>query len=110
MSTGKMANNAIALTIQSVVRLDLRETLDQIEVPLLTVYGEKDTVVSADSADGLENEYYPVRAIVLSDAYHFPMLDQIASFARLLRDFMDVETPEQLQDLTVKQEWRRRTR
>jgi pimeloyl-ACP methyl ester carboxylesterase len=110
MSTGKMAENAIALTIQSVVRLDLTETLDQIDVPLLTVYGEKDNVVSANSADQLEDAHSPVRAIVLSDAYHYPMLDQIAKFARLLRDFVDVETPEQLQGLTVKQEWRRRTR
>jgi len=110
MSTGKIAKNAIALTIQSVVRLDLRATLDQIDVPLLTVYGERDNVISANAADELEDEHCPVRAIVLSDAYHYPMLDQIAKFARLLRDFMDVETPEQLQDLTVKREWRRRTR
>lgn len=109
-STGKIARNAITLTIQSVARLDLWKTLDQIGVPLLTVYGEKDNVVTADWAEELENNHPPARAIVLPDAYHFPMLDQIARFARLLRDFMDVETPEELRELTVKEEWRRRTR
>ena len=38
------------------------------------------------------------------------MLDQTAKFARLLRDFLDIDTPEQLQELTIKREWRRRTR
>jgi hypothetical protein len=38
------------------------------------------------------------------------MLDQSAKFSRLLRDFMDVTGPDDLQDLTIKQEWRRRTR
>ena len=109
-STGKTARNAITLTIQSVARLDLWKTLDHIDVPLLTVYGEKDNVVTAEWADELESNQAPARAIVLPDAYHFPMLDQIARFARLLRDFVDVETPEELRELTVKEEWRRRTR
>jgi hypothetical protein len=47
---------------------------------------------------------------VLPETHHFPMLDQPAKFGRLLRDFMDVETPEDLSDLTIKEEWRRRTR
>lgn len=110
ISLPKIAKNAIALTIQSVARLNLRETLDRIDVPLLTVYGEKDNVIDSTQADELEENHYAARAIVLSDAHHFPMLDQTAKFARLLRDFMDVETPEELQDLSIKQEWRRRTR
>lgn len=109
-SVSKIAKNAIALTIQSVARLDLKEMLDAIDVPLLTVYGDKDNVVSPEWADELEDNHYAARAIVLPDAHHFPMLDQAGKFARLLRDFMDVETPEDLQDLAVKEEWRRRTR
>lgn len=110
MSLGKIAKNAIALTVQSVARLNLRETLDEIDVPFLTVYGDRDNVVSAEWADELEDNHYAARSIVLSEAHHFPMLDQTATFARLLRDFMDVDTPEDLQDLTIKEEWRRRTR
>jgi pimeloyl-ACP methyl ester carboxylesterase len=109
-SLPKIAKNAIALTIQAVARVDLRLLLDEIDVPFLTVYGEKDNVISPDQADELENNHYAARSIVLSDAHHFPMLDQPAKFGRLTRDFMDVETPQDLQDLTVKEEWRRRTR
>ncbi len=110
MSLPKTAKNAIALTIQSVMRLDLRATLERVDVPLLTVYGDKDTVVSASQVDELEDNHFAARAIILPGAHHFPMLDQTAKFTRLLRDFVDLSTLEQLEDLTIKEEWRRRTR
>lgn len=109
-SVSKMAKNAIALSIQSVARLDLREALYEIDAPLLSVYGAKDAVISPEQANELDSNHYTARAIVLSGCYHFPMLDQTAKFTRLLRDFMDVETPEELQELSIKKEWRRRTR
>lgn len=109
-SVPKIAKNAIALTVQSVARLDLHETLDELDVPLLTVYGDRDNIIDASQAEELEDNHYAARAIVLSGTHHFPMLDETARFTRLLRDFMDVDTPEDLQELTIKQEWRRRTR
>jgi pimeloyl-ACP methyl ester carboxylesterase len=106
----KTAENAIALSIQAVAQLDLRSVLDQVDAPLLTVYGERDNVVDPAQADEMEEDIYAARAIVLQKAAHFPMLDETPKFVRLLRDFMDVDTPDELQQLTVKQEWRRRTR
>lgn len=110
MGVAKMAKNAAALTIQSVARLNLRAALEEIEVPLLAVYGEKDGVIDPPQADELDGNRSAARSIVLPGTHHFPMLDQPAQFARLLRDFIDVDTPEQLQDLSIKEEWRRRTR
>lgn len=110
MSLPKTAQNAIALSIQAVARLDLRATFEKLAVPLLSVYGERDGVVDARQADELEGNHYSARAIVLPDAYHFPMLDQQAAFARLLRDFVDMDQTDELWALAIKQEWRRRTR
>lgn len=110
MGTAKTAQNVIALTIQAVARLDIREILEVIDVPLLTLYGDKDNVIDASHVDELETDYYWTRSIVLSGAHHFPMLDNTAVFTRLLRDFMDVESAEDLQELSIKKEWRRRTR
>jgi 3-oxoadipate enol-lactonase len=110
MSVPKIAKNVLALTIQSVARLNLGEMLEDIDAPVLTVYGAKDNVVDPAQAKEMEKDHYAARAIVLSGAYHFPMLDQTAKFTRLLRDFMDVDSPEDLQALAVKKEWRRRTR
>jgi len=110
MAVNKTARNAIALTIQSVAQLELIDTLDRIDVPLLSVYGAMDNVISPDQAAQLQANHYAARALVFEEAYHFPMLDQSAKFSRLLRDFMDVKGQDDLQDLTIKQQWRRRTR
>jgi pimeloyl-ACP methyl ester carboxylesterase len=110
MGQSKAARNVIALTIQSVARLNLVDLLEEIDSPLLTVYGGKDNVVDPVQAETLENNHYAARAIVLNAAHHFPMLDETAKFSRLLRDFMDIESPEELQELSIKKEWRRRTR
>ena len=109
-SLPKIAKNAIALTIQAVARLKLKDTLEEVDAPLLTVYGERDTVIAPEQADELQANHYAARAIVLPEAYHFPMLDHTAKFTRLVRDFMDLDRPEELQDLAIKEEWRRRTR
>ena len=109
-SLPKIAKNAIALTIQAVARLNLKDTLEEVDAPLLTVYGERDTVIAPEQADELQANHYAARAIVLPEAYHFPMLDHTAKFTRLVRDFMDLDRPEELQDLAIKEEWRRRTR
>jgi len=110
MGVPRMAKNAAALTIQSVARLNLRAALEQIDVPVLAVYGEKDGVIDPRQADEMDGNQYAARSIVLPGTYHFPMLDEPAKFSRLLRDFIDVDNPEQLQDLSIKEEWRRRTR
>lgn len=106
----KTAEHAIALSIQSVAQLNIKQTLDSLDIPLLTVYGERDNVIDPNQANDLEENHYAARAIVLSNSHHFPMLDETAKFNRLLRDFIDVENPEQLDQLSIKKEWRRRTR
>jgi pimeloyl-ACP methyl ester carboxylesterase len=106
----KTASHAIALTIESVARLDLQRTLESIEVPLLTVYGAKDTVINPQQAAEFASNHYTARAIILPDCHHFPMLDQTAMFARLLLDFVEVGGAQDLRDLAIKEEWRRRTR
>ncbi len=110
MGLSKTARNAIALTIQSVAELELLKILDEVDVPVLSVYGAQDNVISPEQSAELQANHYAARALVFEGTHHFPMLDQSAKFSRLLRDFMDVKGQDELQDLTIKQEWRRRTR
>jgi pimeloyl-ACP methyl ester carboxylesterase len=110
MGAVKAARNAIALTVQAVARLNPQDLLEEIAVPLLILYGGKDNVIDPAQADVLEEDHYGARAIVLPEARHFPMLDEPATFTRLVRDFMDIKSAEELQELTIKKEWRRRTR
>jgi pimeloyl-ACP methyl ester carboxylesterase len=110
MGAVKTARNALALTVQAVARLNSQDLLEEIAVPLLILYGGKDSVIDPVQADALNEDRRSARAIVLPEARHFPMLDEPATFTRLVRDFMDVQSAEELRELTVKKEWRRRTR
>jgi pimeloyl-ACP methyl ester carboxylesterase len=106
----KTARNAIALTIESVARQNLQRTLESLNVPLLSVYGARDSVISPKQAIEFGSNHDSMRVLILPDSQHFPMLDQTAMFARLLQDFADVESVQELRDLAIKDEWRRRTR
>jgi len=92
--------------VQACAELDLRENLEQIEVPLLVVYGEKDNLVDPTQAKLFENTASNMRSITLSESRHFPMLDEASKFHRLLKDFL---LTDDLRSLTLKEEWRRRT-
>jgi len=102
----KASENVIALTVQACAELDLRENLRQIKVPLLAVYGEKDNLVDPTQAKLVEDTASNVRFITLPESRHFPMLDEASKFHRLLRDFL---VTDDLESLTLKEEWRRRT-
>jgi pimeloyl-ACP methyl ester carboxylesterase len=102
----KASEGVIALTVQACAELDLRESLSQIEVPLLAVYGEKDNLIDPAQATFPENTTSNMRSILLPESRHFPMLDEASKFHRLLRDFLATDD---LESLTLKEEWRRRT-
>jgi pimeloyl-ACP methyl ester carboxylesterase len=102
----KASESVIALTIQACAELDLRENLRQIEVPMLAVYGKKDNLVDPAQARLLEDTASNIRSITLPESRHFPMLDEASKFHRLLRDFL---VTDDLESLTLKEEWRRRT-
>jgi pimeloyl-ACP methyl ester carboxylesterase len=106
MEAEKASESVIALTVQACAELDLRENLRQIEVPLLAVYGEKDNLVDPTQTKLLEDTASNIRSITLPESRHFPMLDEASKFHRLLRDFL---VTDDLESLTLKEEWRRRT-
>ncbi len=102
----KASENVIALTVQACAELDLRENLTEIKVPTLAVYGEKDNLVDPAQAKLLEDRASNIRFITLPESRHFPMLDEASKFHRLLKDFL---VTDDLESLTLKEEWRRRT-
>ncbi len=106
----KAVENLLALTVQDVVRLDLRSILAGIDLPVLAVYGAKDSVVQVQQAEAFSEDVGAARAIVLDESRHFPMLDVASQFNRLLLDFLRADTPEEITSLGVKEQWRRRWR
>jgi len=105
----KMAQGVMEASVRSTMNIDLQRDVSQIQIPLLLIHGEKDAVVAPPQPECLTNAGENVRAIVLPNARHFPMLDDTLRFTRLLSDFLEVQSGAQLAALAVKEEWRRRT-
>jgi pimeloyl-ACP methyl ester carboxylesterase len=103
----KAHDNAIKSSVDSLSSVDLRSNLKELSRPTLIVYGEKDDVVKPALMRNLNGSLSNVHHLGLTDAKHFPMLEDNAKFSRLLKDFIDLKG--ELSELTPKIEWRRRT-
>jgi pimeloyl-ACP methyl ester carboxylesterase len=92
---------------ESMIETDLQPSLRSIQhIPLLVVYGEKDTIVPPDHAQFLNGDQTHLQQlVVLPQVSHFPFLEQTSTFSRLLMDFMQSEKG---QHVEVKEQWRRR--
>jgi 3-oxoadipate enol-lactonase len=77
--------------------------------PVLLVYGQNDPAITVPQFDPLTMPEM-VHNIVIEQAGHFPMLDDPATFNRLLSDWTALESGESPRDLQLKEEWRRRIR
>jgi len=100
---------AVTQSVYSVLDLDLLPILNKVQVPLLLVYGGRDAIVTPPQGQMqiLQANNTRIRPITLPASRHFPMLDEASKFNRLLRDFLEVG--DDLSQLEVKEEWRRRT-
>jgi len=76
-------------SIASLRRTDLRPYLDQVHIPVMGVYGEKDIVVNPGQWKALLKGVPHSRIERLSDAGHFPMLDNPPRFMNTLKEFLD---------------------
>jgi len=106
LETRKADEQAISNSVHSVMGLDMSQELGRIELPVLLVNGDRDEIVTPmDRDDRGDSEF--VRDIGFSESRHFPMLDERTKFNRLLRDFL---VAEDLTSLSLKEEWRRKSR
>ncbi|MBI3359759.1 MAG: alpha/beta hydrolase [Chloroflexi bacterium] len=98
---------AIDTSVRAVMELDLRVELTRTGVPCLLVHSERDPAVAAPQEswfDGVEANFHQ---ITFEESRHFPMLEEVAKFNRLLLDFLESDD---LKSLQLKEEWRRRIR
>lgn len=103
--TDGLSEEVVASVQESLFDTDLRSALQQLEVPLLATYSERDTLVNPEHAQFLHDMVdRPVQLLTLPGMNHFPFLEQTGTFARLLTDFLRSQgTP-----VEIKEEWRRR--
>lgn len=104
----RTAPDAIAHSLKSFSTINIIEQLVHAPCDVLLVYGDKDDVIDASSTRELNDALPHLKQVTFAGAKHFPMLDQSSKFNRLLKDFSDKNTS--LASLSLKEEWRRRTR
>jgi pimeloyl-ACP methyl ester carboxylesterase len=101
---------ALETTVHAVMEAEPQAELAALTTPYLLVYGEKDPLVSAPEESWRAGLNGNVHSLGLEDSRHFPMLDEAAKFNRLLADFLALRSGENLGDLALKEEWKRRVR
>ena len=78
-------------SIASLRQTDLRQQLDQIQIPAMGMYGDRDIVVSPEQWRLMATGVPHSRIERYHNAGHFIMLDEPENFMLTLRDFLDTE-------------------
>jgi pimeloyl-ACP methyl ester carboxylesterase len=79
------------LSIASLHRTDLRPFLNQITIPTMGMYGDKDVIVHPKQWQPLQAGVPQARIERFKNAGHFIMLDEPQTFQETLKDFLDVQ-------------------
>jgi pimeloyl-ACP methyl ester carboxylesterase len=78
-------------SIGSLRRTDLRARLNEIKVPTMGIYGQKDVIVHPKQYEPLKAGVPHARIEVMPHSGHFPMLDEPEKYISIISSFL--ETP-----------------
>ncbi|MBI5959041.1 MAG: alpha/beta hydrolase, partial [Chloroflexi bacterium] len=101
---------ALAMSVESFSDVDTLRDLRGLTSSAVAVYGVSDTFIPVPDArmlSTLTEGRSTFHLIKMENTRHFPMLEDIAGFSRLLVDFLEIPD---VTKLTVKQTWERRVR
>ncbi len=110
VEVGKADPAAFVETVESLAGVDTLRELQRLTLPALLVFGSGDTLLPVpDEAmlRALRGGDSPFHTIEMRGLRHFPMLDDIAAFNRLLMDFLEAAD---LRQVSIKERWERRVR
>ena len=108
IEAAKTDGHAVVESVRSAMRRDLRDILDDVDIPVLMVNGREDTIIQPPDDAILSQLDYNVFAYTFEHAQHYPMLEETSKFNRLLRDFLTYR--DDWDKINVKDEWKRRMR
>ena len=84
---------AFFASIGSLRKTDLRPSLNQIHVPVLGMFGDKDIIVDPKQWKPLQAGVPQARVECFHNAGHFIMLDEPTEFSQKLKAFLDEPDP-----------------
>jgi len=89
----QLSLESFLVSIATLRRTDLRQSLNQIQLPVMGMYGDKDLIVSPHQWKPLLAGVPHARIERFPKAGHFIMLDEPENFRDVLKDFLDKEIP-----------------
>ena len=101
--TDRLEEHLVTAVLNSILETDLSSDLARLEIPLLAMYGERDTLVSPEPIDEESRTFK--QTLRLPKGGHFPFLDQQSLFCRALMDYLGSTGTTTVE---LKNEWRRR--
>lgn len=84
--------------------------LDGLETPSLVIFTEDDPAVNRPESLLTIDNIGAHKVIDFETGGHFPMLDEPTRFVRLLTEFLEIDSPEDIGKIELKEEWKRRVR
>jgi len=88
----QMANGvpcpAFADALQAVIEYDARDRLEEIEIPVLIVWGTDDWIVPSAAAHSYKRRIPHAQLAIFDDTAHVPQLERPLRFNRLLEEFI----------------------
>ncbi len=110
VEAAKADQDAILRSIHNLQEIEITDLAASIETPSLLVFGQNDPAVSPATSEKLAALPEHVHYIVFENSGHFPMLDEVNKFNRLMNDFLSLPSGESPRQLQLKEEWKRRIR
>ena len=106
----KADKDAILRSINNLQNIEITQLAARIQSPSLLVFGQNDPAISITNNDRLVTLPEHIHHIVFDNSGHFPMIDEVNKFNRLMSDFLNLPSGESPQQLQLKEEWKRRIR
>ena len=110
IEVSKADKMALARSVTSFAGIDTLRDLARLTVPALAVYGMNDTFLPPPDSEmiaRLKEGRDAFHLLGIEGGRHFPMLENIDTFTRLLQDFLDMPN---VMDVEIKKKWERRVR
>jgi pimeloyl-ACP methyl ester carboxylesterase len=101
---------SILTSINNFYNLNIPDLLSNLTIPTLLVQGQNDPAISSEYTEDMVNLPELTHQIIFEGSGHFPMLEEMNKFNRLLVDFLSLSSGESPRHLQLKDEWKRRVR
>lgn len=102
---------AIQFSLVNLQTIDMATLPHAMHTPCLMIYGQNDPAVEGSIAAEPSSELpESAHQIVFEQSGHFPMLDEMNKFNRLVADFLALGSGLSPRQLQLKEEWKRRVR